>query len=271
LSREVAAAWLTLGLDPTVSVLYRQSDVPEVCELAWLLGCVTAKGLLNRAHAYKAAIQDNRDQGLDDDAGVNAGLFTYPVLMAADILGHRADVVPVGSDQRQHVEITRDIATAFNAAFGPVLHLPDETVDEMAATIPGLDGRKMSKSYGNDLPVLAAPAELRARVMSIVTDSSGPKTPRTPTPTAFSPSTATSLTSTTWRCWPLGIEVVAWVTPKPRSFSWLLSKPGLAQLELALTRSSPRPTKSRKCSLKVHAGHFAQQLQLCEPFASARV
>jgi hypothetical protein len=128
LSREVAAAWLALGLDPTVSVLYRQSDVPEVCELAWLVGCVTAKGLLNRAHAYKAAVQDNRDRELDDDAGVNAGLFTYPVLMAADILGHRADVVPVGADQRQHVEITRDVATAFNAAFRPVLHAPRVTL-----------------------------------------------------------------------------------------------------------------------------------------------
>lgn len=180
LTREVAATWLALGLDPRVSVLYRQSDLPEVCEMAWLLACSTGKGLLNRAHAYKAAVAANRARGVDDDAGVNAGLFNYPVLMAADILIHQADAVPVGGDQAQHLEITRDAAEAFNAAYGPVLKAPEAVVDEGARTIPGVDGRKMSKSHGNDIPILAERSELRRRIMGIVTDSRRPEEPKDP-------------------------------------------------------------------------------------------
>ena len=170
-TREIAATWLALGLDPGRMTLYRQSDLPEVFELAWILSCYTGKGLLNRAHVYKAAAAANRAAGRADDHGVNAGVFVYPALMAADILLMAADVVPVGRDQRQHVEIAREIGTAFNAVHGPLLTLPDALVDGRVATIPGLDGRKMSKSYGNVLPIFAEPGELRTLVGRIVTDS----------------------------------------------------------------------------------------------------
>jgi tryptophanyl-tRNA synthetase len=179
-SREVAATWLALGFDADQSVLYRQSDLPEVCELAWILSCVTPKGLLNRAHAYKAAVQDNIGAGRDDDAGVSMGLFDYPLLMAADILIHRADLVPVGLDQQQHVEITRDIAQAFNAQYGEVFVVPEALIDESVMMITGTDGRKMSKSYDNVVPLLAPPDELRRAVMSIVTDSRAPSDPKDP-------------------------------------------------------------------------------------------
>jgi tryptophanyl-tRNA synthetase len=171
---EVVATWLALGLDPERTVLYCQSDVPEVCELAWILACATPKGLLNRAHAYKAAVAENVAASRDDDAGVSMGLFEYPLLMAADILIQRANLVPVGLDQQQHVEITRDVARAFNAQYGDVLVVPDAVVDERAMIIPGTDGRKMSKSYGNVVPILSSPDDLRRSVMAIVTDSRAP-------------------------------------------------------------------------------------------------
>ena len=161
-------------------MLYRQSDLPEVCELAWILSCVTPKGLLNRAHAYKAAVQDNVGAGRDDDAGVSMGLFDYPLLMAADILIHRAELVPVGLDQQQHVEITRDIAQAFNAQYGEVFVIPAALIDERVMTITGTDGRKMSKSYDNVVPILSSSDELRRAVMSIVTDSRVPSEPKDP-------------------------------------------------------------------------------------------
>ncbi|MFZ5475604.1 MAG: tryptophan--tRNA ligase [Myxococcota bacterium] len=164
-SREVAATWLAFGLDPARTTLWVQSDVPEVCELAWALGCVTGLGLLERAHAYKAA----RDRGEE----LGAGTFFYPVLMAADILAYDTDFVPVGKDQVQHVEMTRDMAAAFNTRFGEVLKLPQARVQEDVATVVGLDGRKMSKSYGNGIEVFLPPKQLRKKVMSIVTDSKG--------------------------------------------------------------------------------------------------
>jgi tryptophanyl-tRNA synthetase len=179
-ARDIAATWVAFGLDPDRSALYRQSDVPEVCELTWLLGCVTPKGLLNRAHAYKAALDANRSARRTPDDGVTAGLYGYPLLMAADILGPRAGVVPVGLDQRQHVEIARDIAESFNGAYGPVLVLPEARIDPAVETIPGLDGRKMSKSYGNVIPLLAEPGDLRRAVMRIVTDSRPPSEPKDP-------------------------------------------------------------------------------------------
>jgi tryptophanyl-tRNA synthetase len=180
LTLDVAATWLALGLNPDTTVLYRQSDLPEVCELAWILGCVTPKGLLNRAHAYKAATDDNRAAGRDADAGVHMGLFNYPLLMAADILIHRTDVVPVGLDQKQHVEITRDIAQAFNAGFGEVFVLPEPCIDDHVMTIAGTDGRKMSKSYDNVIPILAPGSEVTRRVMTILTDSRQPDDPKDP-------------------------------------------------------------------------------------------
>jgi len=186
LSYEVAAAWLALGLDPQQVILYRQSDLPEVFELNWLLACVTPKGLMNRAHAYKAAVAANVQKGVaDEDAGVNMGLFNYPVLMAADILLFRTDVVPVGQDQVQHVEIARDVAGRFNAAFGPVLKLPAHQVKGGVGTVPGLDGRKMSKSHGNVIPLFAPRDELRALIGRIQTDSSPPDAPKDPDASAI--------------------------------------------------------------------------------------
>lgn len=176
----LAAAWLALGADPRRMTLYRQSDVPEVFELTWVLACHTGKGLLNRAHAYKAAVSANHAAGRPADHGVNAGVYAYPLLMAADILALGAEVVPVGRDQRQHVEIAREVAAAFNAVHGPVLVPPEVLIDRRVATIPGLDGRKMSKSYGNTLPIFAEVDELRALVTRIVTDSRPPEAPKDP-------------------------------------------------------------------------------------------
>ena len=172
-SLQVAASWLACGLDSERVVFYRQSDVPQILELAWLLGCVTAKGLLNRAHAYKALVEHNQQARADPDAGVSAGLFNYPVLMAADILAFSAERVPVGPDQLQHLEIARDIAGRFNHIYGALLTLPEaETVD--APVLPGLDGRKMSKSYDNSIALFATEQQLRKRIMQIRTSSLEP-------------------------------------------------------------------------------------------------
>jgi tryptophanyl-tRNA synthetase len=177
---DLAATLIACGLDTERTILYRQSDLPETCELAWILGCTCPKGLLNRAHAYKAAVAANLASGREADDGVNAGLFNYPVLMAADILIHRAEAVPVGRDQRQHVEIARDLAESFNRIYGPVLVVPEVVVDEQVMTIPGIDGRKMSKSYGNQIPLDAEPDEIRRLVSRIVTDSRPPSEPKEP-------------------------------------------------------------------------------------------
>ena len=178
---EIAASWLACGLDPERVYFYRQSDIPEIPELTWLLTCVTGKGLLNRAHAYKATTDANRAAGEDADAGVTAGLYLYPVLMAADILLFNADDVPVGRDQVQHIEIARDIAARFNHIYG-VDHftLPVAVVDEGSAVLPGLDGRKMSKSYDNTIPLWLPGPELRKAIGGIVTNSLAPGEPKDP-------------------------------------------------------------------------------------------
>lgn len=175
---EIAAAWLSLGLDPEKVIFYRQSDVPEILELHWILSCMTPKGLMNRAHAYKAKVEENTAEGNDSDAGVNMGLFTYPILMAADILLFNSDKVPVGKDQVQHVEIARDIAENFNRTFGEAIKLPQYVIEEETAVIPGLDGRKMSKSYGNTIPLFAEEKALKKLVNKIVTDSTPPEEPK---------------------------------------------------------------------------------------------
>jgi len=185
LSRELTAVLLALGLDPSRTVLYRQSDLAEVFELGWILACSTPKGALNRAHAYKAAVAANRVAGRPTDEGVSAGLFTYPVLMAADILGMAGTAVPVGADQAQHLEVTRDVAVAFNHSYGPVLTVPEAVVDRDVAVIPGTDGRKMSKSYDNIIPILAPPEEMGRLVRGIVTDSRRPEEPKDPTTCAL--------------------------------------------------------------------------------------
>lgn len=175
---EVAASWLALGLDPEEAIFFRQSDILEIPEFTWILSCFTSKGLLNRAHAYKAAMDENLALGRDPDEGVNAGLFNYPVLMAADILMYGSDVVPVGLDQKQHIEITRDIAEAFNRTYGDVLKVPEGIIQESVMKVPGIDGQKMSKSYNNTIPIFAPEAEVRKRVMRIVTDSKRPEEPK---------------------------------------------------------------------------------------------
>ena len=175
---EIAACWLAAGLDPERVTFYRQSDIPEIPQLCWYLTCVTSKGLLNRAHAYKAANDRNREAGLDLDADVTAGLYMYPVLMAADILAFSANRVPVGLDQVQHLEIARDVAQRFNHLYGEVLTLPQVQIDEQVGTLPGLDGRKMSKSYDNTIPLFIERRQLQRLIMGIVTDSRQPGEPK---------------------------------------------------------------------------------------------
>lgn len=175
---EIAACWLAAGLDPERVTFYRQSDIPEIPQLCWYLTCVTSKGLLNRAHAYKAANDRNREAGLDLDADVTTGLYMYPVLMAADILAFSANRVPVGLDQVQHLEIARDVAQRFNHLYGEVLTLPQVQIDEQVGTLPGLDGRKMSKSYDNTIPLFIERRQLQRLIMSIVTDSRQPGEPK---------------------------------------------------------------------------------------------
>jgi len=177
---EVAASWLALGLDPDEAIFFRQSDIPEIPEFTWIMSCFTSKGLLNRAHAYKDAVDKNLELNRDPDEGINAGLFYYPVLMAADILLYGSDVVPVGLDQKQHIEITRDIAEAFNRTYGDVLKVPEGLIQESVMKVPGIDGRKMSKSYDNTIPIFAPEKKLRKQVMRIVTDSKRPEDPKDP-------------------------------------------------------------------------------------------
>lgn len=177
--KEIAATWLALGLDTDSSVFYRQSDVPEIMELCWVLNCMSAKGLMNRAHAYKAAVQDNETAGSPDpDRGITMGLFSYPVLMAADILMFNAHKIPVGKDQIQHVEMARDIAQRFNHHYGEVFTLPEAVVGDDAAVLKGLDGRKMSKSYGNTIPLFDTPKKLQKGINKIVTNLLEPGEPK---------------------------------------------------------------------------------------------
>ncbi|MBC7429985.1 MAG: tryptophan--tRNA ligase [Bacteriovorax sp.] len=196
---EVAATWLAMGLDPKSVTLYKQSDVPEILELNWIVNCFTSKGLMNRAHAYKAMVQENEKESRDKDAGVNMGLFSYPVLMACDIMILSADVVPVGADQLQHIEIARDIAHSFNSIYvkdyeklrqkspdskykikGSILTPPEAIVAEGNKLLAGLDGRKMSKSYNNHIPLFSTEKELQKLINKIMTDSSGPTESKNP-------------------------------------------------------------------------------------------
>ena len=176
---EIAASWLACGLDPDKVWFYRQSDIPEITELTWLLTCVAGKGILNRAHAYKAAVDKNRAEGEDDDAGITAGLFMYPVLMAADIMIFNAHKVPVGRDQIQHIEMARDFGQRFNHVYGQdYFVLPEAVIDAQVATLPGLDGRKMSKSYDNTIPLFAPRDALKKLIAGILTDSRAPGEPK---------------------------------------------------------------------------------------------
>ncbi|MFZ9234117.1 MAG: tryptophan--tRNA ligase [Hylemonella sp.] len=175
---EIAASWIACGLEPERVTFYRQSDVPEIPELTWLLTCVCGKGLLNRAHAYKAAVDKNTLSQVDPDSDVTAGLFMYPVLMAADILMFNAHRVPVGRDQIQHIEMARDMAASFNHRYGEHFVLPEAQIEEAVATLPGLDGRKMSKSYDNTIPLFAPREQLKKLIAGIKTDSRAPGEPK---------------------------------------------------------------------------------------------
>lgn len=179
-SREIAATWLALGLDTEQAVFYRQSDIPEITELTWILCCNAAKGLMNRAHAYKAAVQVNEEAGEDPDFGITMGLFNYPVLMAADILMFNAHKIPVGKDQIQHLEMARDIAQRFNHNFAELFTLPEAVVEEHVAVLQGLDGRKMSKSYNNTIPLFLPEKQLRKHINKIKTNLLEPGEPKDP-------------------------------------------------------------------------------------------
>lgn len=181
-SLEIAATWLALGLDTKNATFYRQSDVPEIMELTWMLTCVTAKGLMNRSHAYKAVVADNVEAAnADPDKGITMGLFSYPILMAADILIFNAHKVPVGKDQIQHIEMARDIATRFNHIYGEHFTLPEAIIDDNASILSGLDGRKMSKSYNNTIPLFAPEKKLKKLINKIKTNSLEPGEPKDPT------------------------------------------------------------------------------------------
>ena len=180
-TQAVAATWLACGLDPERTTFYRQSDIPEIMELNWILTCITAKGLMNRAHAYKAAVQENLDKGQEDqDHQIEMGLYSYPILMSADILMFKANEVPVGRDQIQHVEMARDIAGRFNHRFKEVFTLPEVKIDENVELLVGLDGRKMSKSYGNTIPLWESDKKTQKSVNKIITNLKEPGEPKQP-------------------------------------------------------------------------------------------
>jgi tryptophanyl-tRNA synthetase len=211
-SMEVAAAWIALGLDTDNAIFYRQTDIPEIPELTWILTCMTAKGLMNRAHAYKASVAENESAGSKDpDKGITMGLFSYPVLMAADILMFKATKVPVGRDQIQHLEMARDIAARFNHHFGELFVLPEAVVDDKTAVLAGLDGRKMSKSYNNTIPLFVPEKKLRKLFMKIKTDATAPEAPKDP---------ATSTLFEIYRAFATAPEVEAMRTRYAEGIAW---------------------------------------------------
>jgi len=178
-SMEIACTWLAMGIDTDKAIFYRQTDIPEIPELTWIFTCLTAKGLMNRSHAYKASIDSNENSGEKDlDKGVTMGLFCYPILMAADILMFNATKVPVGKDQTQHIEMARDIAGKFNHTYEKLFVLPEAVIDENTAVLSGLDGRKMSKSYNNTIPLFAPEKKLRKLINKIKTNSLEPGEPK---------------------------------------------------------------------------------------------
>ena len=231
-SREIAATWLALGLDTDKAVFYRQSDIPEITELTWILSCNAAKGLMNRAHAYKAAVQANEEAGEDPDFGITMGLFSYPVLMAADILMFNAEKIPVGKDQIQHVEMARDIAQRFNHNFADVFTLPEAVVDDSVAVLQGLDGRKMSKSYNNTIPLFLTEKQLRKAINKIRTNLLEPGEPKDPDDsTVFQVWAAFADESETARMRQAFAEGIAWGEAKKQLFE-------LINAELAQARDS---------------------------------
>ena len=220
---EIAAAWLALGLDTDNAVFYRQSDIPEITELTWILTSMTAKGLMNRAHSYKAAVQANLDGGSKDpDKGITMALYSYPILMSADILMFGATKVPVGRDQKQHVEMARDIAQRFNHHYGDILVLPEPVIDDNTAVLAGLDGRKMSKSYNNTIPLFSPEKKLRKLIMKIKTNSLEPGEPKdTSDSTLFDIYKAFATPAETAEIENAYAEGIAWGEMKQRLFEYI--------------------------------------------------
>lgn len=219
-TREIAATWLALGLDTDNAIFYRQSDIPEIPELCWLLTCMTGKGLMNRAHAYKAAVADNQEAGEDPDFGVNMGLYSYPILMAADILMFNANKVPVGRDQIQHVEMARDVAGRFNHHYGDKFVLPEAVVDDNVAVLQGLDGRKMSKSYGNTIPLFLTEKQLQKHINKIQTNLLEPGEPKDPdSSTVFQVWQAFATPEQTAEMRQAFLDGIAWGEAKKRLFA----------------------------------------------------
>ena len=246
-TKEIAATWLALGLDTDQALFYRQSDIPEIPELTWVLNCNAAKGLMNRAHAYKAAVQANEDAGEDPDFAITMGLFSYPVLMAADILMFNANSIPVGRDQIQHVEMARDIAGRFNHNFAEVFTLPVAAVDDNVAVLQGLDGRKMSKSYNNTIPLFLPEKKLRKHINKIKTNLLEPGEPKDPDDsTVFQVWAAFADAAETARMRKAFEEGIAWGEAKKQLFE-------LIDAELA-------PARVRYDELMEDPGHIEGEL-----------
>jgi tryptophanyl-tRNA synthetase len=247
-SKEIAATWLALGLDTSTALFYRQSDIPEILELTWVLNCQAAKGLMNRAHAYKAAVQANEEAGEDPDFGITMGLFSYPVLMAADILMFNASEIPVGRDQIQHVEMARDIAQRFNHHFGEVFTLPEAVVDDTVAVLQGLDGRKMSKSYDNTIPLFDTEKRLQKSINKIKTNLLEPGEPKDPADsTVFQVWEAFATSEQTDYMRRQFADGIAWGEAKKKLFE-------LVNEELA-------PARERYNALMNDPGHIESELQ----------
>jgi tryptophanyl-tRNA synthetase len=247
-SREIAATWLALGLDTDNTVFYRQSDIPEITELTWILCCNAAKGLMNRAHAYKAAVQANEEAGEDPDFGITMGLFSYPVLMAADILMFNAHKIPVGRDQIQHVEMARDIAQRFNHNFADVFTLPEAVVEDNVAVLQGLDGRKMSKSYNNTIALFQTEKQLKKSINKIKTNLLEPGEPKDPdTSTVFQVWSAFADSAETDRMRQAFVDGIAWGEAKKQLFE--------------LVNGEISPARVRYNQLMEDPGHIEQVLQ----------
>jgi tryptophanyl-tRNA synthetase len=255
-SREIAATWLALGLDTDATTFYRQSDVPEITELSWILTCVCAKGMMNRSHAYKAAVQENEQKGEDADFGVTMGLFSYPILMAADILIFNASKVPVGKDQIQHIEMARDMAQRFNHIYGDTFVLPEAVVGEGAAVLAGLDGRKMSKSYGNTIPLFLTEKQLQKHINKIKTNLLEPGEPKDPdTSSVFQIWQAFASAEQCAEMRQKFAEGIAWGQAKKELFALLNQQiaPARARYDAILADGELIETELKKGALKARA------------------
>lgn len=247
-TREIAATWLALGLDADNAIFYRQSDLPQIPELAWILSCMTAKGLMNRAHAYKASVDANEAAGQDPDFGITMGLYSYPVLMAADILMFNAHKVPVGRDQVQHIEMARDIAARFNHHYGEHFVLPEADVDDNVAVLQGLDGRKMSKSYGNTIPLFLPEKQLKKSINRIVTNLLEPGQPKDPD---------SSTVFQVWRAFATAGETAAMREAFAEGIGWGEAKKQLFEL----VNGHLAEARERYESLLANPGHIEDVLQ----------